>query len=139
MFEKLSLIALLSYAICGCASSSSGRAPARADSYGVPRCAAAASDTLLSVDALQCWFDAPHGHWRTLSTESHFDVLVVRVEAYDLRDAGDIARRFVAGQRDTFSEILTYVQPERRSRSTIRRVRWTRNGGFESFDFSDTR
>ena len=74
--------------------------------------AAAAADHLLSVDALQCWFDAPHGRWRTLSRESHHDVLVVHVEALDARDAEEIARRFVTGESVNFSEILVYTQPE---------------------------
>jgi hypothetical protein len=70
------------------------------NAYGIPRCAAGAAEYLLSVDALQCWFDAPRGRWRTLSRESQHDVLVVHVEALDARDAEEIARRFVAGERE---------------------------------------
>jgi hypothetical protein len=66
--------------------------------YGVESCPSGAGEALLSVDALQCWFAAEHGQWRVLSQESHYDVLVVKVEAFDLRDAGDITRRFVANQ-----------------------------------------
>ena len=110
---------------------------ARATRYGVRPCPAGAA--LLSVDALQCWFDAPRGHWRTLSTESHFDVLVVRVEAFDIRDGEDIARRFADSYSGNFSEILIYVRPELRAGSTIRRVRWTRSGGLSTFDFPEER
>ena len=106
------------------------------DSHGVVSCPAGAGEALLGVDALQCWFPARHAQWRTLSHESHYDVLVVKVEAYDLRDAEEIAARFAANQRDTFSEIMVYAQPPRRSGATrIRRVRWTREHGSETFDF----
>ena len=110
--------------------------------YGVTRCPAEAAGDLLSVDALQCWFAASHGRWRTLSQESHYDVLVVQVEALELGDADEIARRFVAGESRRFSEILIYAQPESHARSTrIRRIRWTRESGFEVLEFTapDTR
>ena len=104
--------------------------------YGIRPCPVGAAERLLSIDALQCWFDAPHGRWRTLSHESHFTVLVVQVEASDLRDAETIARRFVASERETFSEILIYAERERRTnRDVIRRVRWTTDAGFESLEF----
>ena len=104
--------------------------------HGVTSCPAGAGDALLDVEALQCWFPARHGQWRTLSHESHYDVLVVKVEALDPRDAGEIAARFVAHQRDTFSEIMVYARPPLRSGATrIRRVRWTRELGSETFDF----
>jgi hypothetical protein len=102
--------------------------------YGVVNCPARAADAPLSVDALQCWFAARHGQWRTLSHESHFDVLVVQAEAFDLRDAGEIAQRFIATGRTTFSEILIYVQTEAGNPSPVRRVRWTRDGGSETID-----
>ena len=112
------------------------RQPVRS-AYGIPRCPAAAADDLLSVDALQCWFDAPHGRWRTLSHESHYDVLIVHAEALDARDAEEIARRFVAGESVTFSEILVYTQPESPTTSSrIRRVRWTPDTGFEALEFT---
>ena len=130
--DRTAALILLVSITAGCAHSR-----ARATSYGVRRCPGSAP--LLSVDALQCWFDAPRGHWRTLSTESHFDVLVVRVEAFDIRDGEDIGKRFVEGYSGTFSEILIYVRPEQRGGSTIRRVRWTRSGGLSAFDFPDTR
>ena len=104
--------------------------------HGVVSCPDGAADTLLAVEALQCWFPARHGQWRTLKHESHYDVLVVKVEAYDLRDAGEISARFVANQHDTFSEIMVYAQPPGHSGQTrIRRVRWTRGQGIDTFDF----
>jgi hypothetical protein len=103
---------------------------------GIPRCPPAAAGDLLSADALQCWFDAPHGRWRTLSHESHYTVVVVHVAAQSLQDARDIARRFVAGEGEHFSEILVYAEPESADgRTRTRRVRWTRDGGFEELDF----
>ena len=117
------------------ASCASGPKPI-VDRHGVVSCPAAAGEALLGVEALQCWFPARHGQWRTLSHESHYDVLVVKVEAVDLRDAEEIAARFVANQRDTFSEVMVYARPPLRSGATrIRRVRWTRQQGREAFDF----
>jgi hypothetical protein len=113
-----------------------GRHRVSAPEIGIHPCPASAGDHLLSTDALQCWFTAPHGRWRTLSHESHYAVLVVEVEAADIRDADVIARRFVATERKTFSEILIYVQREQRADSqTVRRVRWTSETGFQSLDF----
>jgi hypothetical protein len=104
--------------------------------YGVMGCPAGAADALLSVDALECWFAARHGQWRTLSHESHYDVLVVKVETSDLRDAEDITRRFVATQSQMFSEITIYAQPEtHESPARIRRVKWTRERGIDMLDF----
>jgi hypothetical protein len=124
-------------ASCALTAACATRRPVASD-YGVPPCPPEAADRLLSDEALQCWFQAPRGRWRTLKQESHFDVLVVRVEARDSRDAGDIARRFVAAGQLEFSEILLYVQPEPPADPTaIRRVRWTRESGFETLDFSE--
>jgi hypothetical protein len=117
------------------ASCASGPKPI-VERHGVVSCPAGAGDALLEAEALQCWFPARHGQWRTLSHESHYDVLVVKVEALDLRDAEEIAARFVAHQRDTFSEIMVYARPPFRSGATrVRRVRWTREQGSETFDF----
>jgi len=105
--------------------------------YGITHCPADAADHLLSVDALQCWFDAPHGRWRILNHDSHYAVLVVNVEALTVRDADAIARRFVGVDNGSFSEILVYVQPESRTGSQkVRRVRWERGGGFETLEFT---
>jgi hypothetical protein len=123
----------LATALCGCATARSRPA---AD-LGIAECAAGASGALLSVEALQCWLPAPHGRWRTLSHDSHFDVLVVRAEAADLRDAADIGRAFAANQGGMFSEILVYVTgPGHGDRGRTRRIRWTRAGGIETFDFT---
>jgi hypothetical protein len=107
-----------------------------ANDFGVPNCPARAREALLSVDALQCWFGARHGRWRVLKHESHFDVLVVEVEAFDLRDAEEVARRFAALESAEFSEILLYVHPEQGDRERVRRVQWTRAKGIETLDFT---
>jgi hypothetical protein len=105
--------------------------------YGVVSCPAGAGEALLSVDALECWFAAEHGQWRVLSHESHYNVLVIKVEAFDLRDAEDITRRFVANQGGSFSEIMVYAQPPAHAGpARIRRVRWTRERGSDTFDFA---
>jgi hypothetical protein len=61
----------------------------------------------------------------------------VFVEARDVRDAEAIARLLVADHAaGAYSEILTYVQPERPDvTSRTRRVRWTPNAEFETLDF----
>ena len=118
------------------ATACAGRHRVERSDFGIQSCPASAGDHLLSTDALQCWFAAPNGRWRTLSHESHYAVLVVEVEAADIRDADVIARRFVDAERKTFSEILIYVQREQRADSqTVRRVRWTAETGFQSLDF----
>ena len=123
--------------IIGLLSHCAPRPPVRND-YGIPHCPATAADDLLSADALQCWFAAPHGRWRTLSHESHFAVLVVEVDAEDLRDTDDIARRFVTSGRSAFSEILIYVQREPTTDPrTIRRIRWTPDAGLERLEFAE--
>jgi len=130
--KRFAAVALAAAALSSCATARVKAVP----DIGVNDCAANASAALLSVDALQCWLPAPHGRWRTLSHDSHFDVLVVQAEAADLRDAVDVARAFAANQRETFSEILVYVrEPAHADRIRTRRVRWTRTGGFETFDF----
>jgi hypothetical protein len=132
------LVILTLFAVC--AGACAGRRPPALPDLGITACPAGAAHDLLSVDALQCWFTAPHGRWRTLSHESHYAVLVVEVEAADVRDAEGIARQFVDAERATFSEILLYVQHEaRKAGDAIRRVRWTTDRGFESLDFSTAR
>ena len=107
------------------------------EDFGIPSCPDDAKGHLLSSDALQCWFTAPHGRWRTLNHQSHLEALVIEVEAQDVRDALAIAERVVADPMATeFSEILVYVAQPRPDGSRIRRVQWTRGGHFETLDFS---
>ena len=104
---------------------------------GIPLCPDDAGAHLLSADALQCWFSAPHGRWRRLNHQSHLEALVVEIEAQDVRDAVTIAQRVVADPMAAeFSEILVYVAQPRQGESKIRRVQWTRGGQFETLDFS---
>jgi hypothetical protein len=106
-------------------------------SLGIPSCPDEAAGRLLSADALQCWFTAPHGRWRTLNHQSHLEALVVEVEAQDLRDAVAIAQRVAADPAaGAFEEILVYVAQPLHGESRVRRVRWTRGGRFETLDFS---
>lgn len=105
--------------------------------YGIPLCPPSAQLSLFSPNALQCWFTAPNGRWRTLDHQSHLEALVVFIEAGDVRDAETIARRLVADSgANGYSEILAYVRPENPDiTSRVRRVRWTRDGAFETMDF----
>ena len=140
---------VLAAALSGCATTARLKP---APDIGVADCAAGAANALLSVDALQCWLPAPHGRWRILSHDSHFDVLVAQAEALDLRDAAFIANAFAANQAprrlqpsearrlqpgETFSEILVYVrQPAHGGQVRTRRVRWTKTAPLEIFDFT---
>jgi hypothetical protein len=116
--------------------SEGGQARARGD-LGIPPCPVEAGQDLLSPDALQCWFTASHGHWRTLNHQSHLEALVVEVEARDRRDAIEIAQ-FVTRhtKAHAFSEILVYVAQPHGRESRVRRVRWTPSTGFETLDFA---
>ena len=106
---------------------------------GIPVCDDTASRALLSSDALQCWFTAPHGRWRTLNHQSHLEALVVEIDAQDLRDAEHIAQRVVDDPMvRPFSEILVYVARTEGRESRIRRVRWMRGLGFDTLEFSST-
>jgi hypothetical protein len=109
---------------------------ARTD-FGIPVCPDDAERDLLSSDALQCWFTASHGRWRTLNHQSHLEALVVEIEARDLRDAVEIAQRVVEDpMTSAFSEILVYVARPQGREWAVRRVRWTRGAGYETLDFS---
>jgi hypothetical protein len=129
---------------CACVISSScaTRRGRTQQDFGIPACSDQAGRDLLSSSALQCWFTAPHGRWRTLNHQSHLEALVVDVEARDLRDAVDIARRITEDSRSrAFSEILVYARERAEARPDgrelrIRRVRWTAGTGFETLDFS---
>jgi len=133
------LLALAIAGLCVVSSGCAARQRRAQTDLGIPICRDDASRALLSSNALQCWFDAPHGHWRTLNHQSHLEALVVEIEARDLRDAVHIAQRVVQDpMASPFSEILVYVaRPEGRE-SRIRRVRWTRGMGFETLEFSST-
>jgi hypothetical protein len=117
-----------------------GRSRPYPDDRGIARCPAEARNDLLSFRALQCWFDAPHGRWRTLSRVSVYGALVVEAEATDLQDADEIARQFVAAGDGRLTEALVYVQPESAADPTvIRRIRWTPRTGFEALQFTGRR
>jgi len=105
---------------------------------GIPPCPAGiARESLLSADALQCWIGASHGRWRRLNHQSHLQALVVEVEAEDVRDAVEIARRLVGDPMAVeFSEILVYVNRPQHGELRVRRVRWTREEGYETLDYS---
>jgi hypothetical protein len=91
----------------------------------------------MAAEFLQCWFEAPHGRWRTLNHEFHDTVLVVEVEAASLDDAHEITARWVNVHRGMFSEILVYVQAESApGTSIIRRVQWTRTNGYATLEYA---
>src|SRR5262245_46511678 len=125
----------LALAIAGLAVVSSGCAARQGRAQtdlGIPVCQDHASRALLSSDALQCWFTAPHGRWRMMNHQSHLEALVVEIDARDLRDAEQIAQRVVEDPMvQPFTEILVYVARTEGRESRIRRVRWRRGLGFD--------
>ena len=127
------LVVMLALAVlAACA----GRRMVRSD-LGIPPCATGAGARLLEPPALECWFTAAHGRWRLMTQASHLEALVVDVAADDLRDAGEIARRFVTGEHHRYSEIIVYAHREPVTpASCVRRVRWTMTTGYEALDFS---
>jgi hypothetical protein len=112
-----------------------GRRVVRSD-LGIPPCAPGAGTRLLEPAALECWFAAAHGRWRLMTQASHLEALVLDVAADDLRDAGEIARLFVAGERHRYNEIIVYThrQPVTPT-SRVRRVRWTMAAGYDTVEF----
>ncbi len=131
----IAAIALIISVVVSASGCAARRAP-RPD-YGIPVCPVAAAETLLSPDALQCWFTAQHGRWRILSHVSLYDALVVQVEAQSVSDADEIARRFIERESEPFTEVLVYTHPEsRKPSSRVRRVRWTRSAGYEALEFT---
>ena len=110
-----------------------------ADGRGIGLCSSRAEADLLPWDALQCWFQAGQGRWRTLSSASANGALVVEAEAADILDPAEIAQRFVSAGREQFVEILVYVQhePPAGARLPVTRIRWTRQDGFETLGFGD--
>lgn len=114
-------------------------APLGVNDHGVSPCVAGAERDLLSVSALQCWFQARQGRWRIVSSVPTQGVLLVEVEAAEIDDAEEIAERFVASERGQYLEIMVYVQAEWAGPSTrIRRIHWTRRGGFETLEFNSS-
>ena len=103
---------------------------------GIPPCVAGANTQLLEAPALECWFASTHGRWRLMTHASHLEALVVDVATDDLRDADEIARRFVSGERHRYGELIVYAHREPVTRaSRVRRVRWTATSGYDAMEF----
>lgn len=108
---------------------------ARSDK-GIPPCPPGRVENYLAARAQQCWYEATHGRWRTLSHNLHYYTIVAQAEAASLEDAEEIARRFVEVHSDRFQEVLLYVQEESAPEtSLIRRIQWTRPTGYERLEF----
>jgi hypothetical protein len=75
---------------------------------------------------------ASHGRWRIVSHYSFGDVLILDVEALNLKDAREICRRLVTMHGAGLLEILVYARPEGSTSSDrIVRVRWSRDSGYD--------
>jgi hypothetical protein len=123
---------------CGAPEPSRPPQPAPApEARRIPTCSpATGTATFLVRDARDCWYQSPHGRWRLVSHDLHYDVLVVRTVAEHLDAAGDVGRRFAELHGERFREISIYVEQEADATpALIRRVVWTRAGGFSVLDF----
>lgn len=135
-------------ALSGCGAQPVGDAGAQtvqtADPSGptrdwIPSCPPGPVANYLTADMQQCWQEAAHGRWRTLSHELHYDVLVAEVSADSLADGEEIARRFVDVHGGRFAEILLYVRQESAAGpSEIRRLRWAGGARLETLEFVGT-
>jgi hypothetical protein len=116
------------------------RAASKPSASQIRPCPRGTVDNYLLDQWQRCWFDAAHGHWRTLSEDTHYDTLVVQVEAASLADAEEIARRFVKVHAEGYPrEILIYVHHETKAPARmVRRVTWSPKSGFKTLDFEDT-
>jgi hypothetical protein len=93
-------------------------------------------ENYLDANAQQCWHEAPHGPWRTLGHDLHYNTIVAEIEASSLDDADEIARRFVEVHGEKFEEILIYVQAASAPKtSAIRRVRWITGRGYDHLEY----
>jgi hypothetical protein len=94
----------------------------------------------MATEALQCWFTAQRGRWRLVSHGTHLEALVVDVIVDDLGDAPEIARDFVASESAIYSEVLVYARVAVPAHgSAMRRIRWTRAGGYDTLEFDTFR
>jgi hypothetical protein len=99
-------------------------------------CPSGPVENYLAERAQKCWYDAPHGRWRTLGHDLHYQTIVAETEASSLNDADEIARRFVEVHGGKFEEILIYVQETSAPKSSlIRRVRWIKGTGYDRLEF----
>jgi hypothetical protein len=101
-----------------------------------PTCPPGPVENYLAANAQKCWFEAPHGRWRTLGHDLHYYTIVAEAEASSLEDADEIARRFVEVHGEKFEEILIYVQEVLAPKtSMIRRVRWIKGSGYDHLEY----
>jgi hypothetical protein len=106
------------------------------DFSGIAPCPEGPVENYLAAPAQQCWYDAPHGRWRTLGHDLHYDTVVAEIEASSLDDADEIARRFVEVHGGKFGEILIYVQEASAPKiAPIRRVRWIKGAGYDRLEY----
>ena len=105
------------------------------------RCPPGSVDNYLDMRWQQCWFEAAHGRWRTLSHDFHYDVLVVEVEAASLDDAPEIVRRFAGVHAGRFTDMTIYVHQEPASKpGRVRRVHWSfATDALDTLDFAGAR
>jgi hypothetical protein len=76
---------------------------------------------------------APAGakRWTAVKTTTFNRVMLVDVDAQDVREARAIAAEVVETVRDDYDEVLVYVRAPRSGKAPpARRVQWTPKGGY---------
>ena len=74
--------------------------------------------------------------WTATTATSAVRELVVHVEAFDVKQAGQIAAAIVEPRRQHFDDILVYVHHVGGSNAmAARRVEWTPRGGYQEVVF----
>jgi len=75
--------------------------------------------------------------WTATSAQSAMREMVVHVEAFDVKQARQIAAAIVEPRRAQFDDILVYVHRVGGSREmAARRVEWTPRGGYEEIVYA---
>lgn len=76
-------------------------------------------------------------HWGVTKATTAHRALVVEVDATQVGEAIEIARRIVTPLEGRYDEVLVYVRRGSRvSQPAARRVQWTARGGFVELDLS---
>ena len=129
------LVSVCAVTLTVAAATGSGLARQRAGGR-LPPCSPRVERAPREATAQGCWFKSPHGGWRILSHDAHYDSIVFHVGADDLEDARHVAAVIVGAEGKALGELMLYVYAEPVATSSrIRRVRWDRVRGYETLDF----
>jgi hypothetical protein len=76
--------------------------------------------------------------WRVTQANSAHDVMVVEVEAEQLKDSRAIADEIVAPLRNSYGEVLIYIRsPGDEAERVVRRIQWTPDTGYVETSYTE--